>query len=350
MTQTTAAADLLNVDPTRVVREMLVGYQITQILYATVRLGLPELMDDQPATADHLAERTGVQPATLALILDVLTHYGIARKADSSRFALTEIGETLLPNRPASVRYTVLATGKERYRSWGRFLETALTGRAAFEYMEGAPLHDFYAAHPAAAAHFNQAMDALTAHTLGAVLDSYDFAQHDVIVEVGSGLGTFMKAVLTRYPQLKGIAIDLPHVAAEARRSLPVDIQARLNYVGGDARITVPTGGDLYVIKTVLCDFPDDDALAILRACRTAIQPDGTLLIYDKVRQETSGGVSGRISMSALNLLVMTGGRERTPMELAEILSGAGFDLVEIKPTGGLEGEIHRVIARPCTR
>lgn len=334
-------------DATAAVRELIVGYQVTQMLYTAVRLGLPELLKAGGVSVDDVAEATGAHGGALGCLLDAFAHYGLVRQDESGCYHPTESGRTLEADRAGSLRPTVLATGKERYQSWGRLLETVRTGRVAFQEVGGMPLHDFYAAHPAAAEQFNSAMAALSAHTLDAVVDSYDFARHDLVVEVGGGLAVLMVELLNRHPQLHGIVVDLPHVVAETRRRVSDEMRGRLVLTAGDARSHVPHGGDLYLLKTVLCDFSDDAAAAILRACRAAIQPDGTLLVFDKVRRVGGTPGAARTAMSALNLLVMTGGRERTVGEYSDLMTRAGFELTDVMATDALGGEIHRLVARP---
>ncbi len=328
-------------------RELLVGYQLSQVLYVTARLNLADLLQER-RSIQELARSTGADLDALTFLMRVLVGYGIFDRIDDE-YVTNDIGRLLESGRPDSIRPTVVATGKERYHSWGDLLQTVRTGKPSFNQRHGSPLHDFYAAHPAAATSFNGAMAALTNSTIEPLLDSYDFARHSTAVEIGGGLGVFMTHILRANPNLRGIVLDLPHVVADATKEITIeDFGERLRLVAGDARVAVPENADLYIIKTVLCDFDDSDAISILRACRRAIASGGILVIFDKVRNDDRDGeIDRRTVLSALNLLVMTGGRERSVKEYRHLLARAGFEMVNIFRTEALDGEIHRVVAMP---
>ncbi len=328
-------------------RELLVGYQITQALYVAARLHLADHLI-QPTTIDALAKATGADHEALHFLVRALVGYGVLERS-GDLYVTTEVGRLLEKDRSDSLRPTVIATGKERYQSWGSLLQTVRSGRPVFSAQNGVALHDFYAEHPGAAAPFNGAMAALTNSMVDQLIESYDFSRHSLVVEIGGGLGVFMAEILHRYPSLRGSILDLPHVVADAAQALPPRILAdRLTLISGDARQSVPENADLYLTKMVLCDFPDDDALKILRSVRKAISDEGTLVIFDKIRPEVHDDeVSRRTVMSALNLLVMTGGRERSEEEYRLLLTRAGFDLIDVMRTEALDGEIYRVVAMP---
>jgi hypothetical protein len=350
---TTPSGPRLDIDaPSRpgasLLRELLVGYQVSQALYVAARLGIADLLRDEPKTSEALARATGSNLDALGLLLRVLVAYGVLDRPGENLYATNDTGRLLESARPDSLWPTAVATGKERYLSWAELLATVRTGRPSFVQRNGVELHDFYAQHPAAASAFNGAMAALTNSMVGELAVSYDFTEHAEIVEVGGGLGGFMAEILTRYPSLRGSIVDLPHVIADATRALPPErFGDRLTLIPGDAREALPDGGDLYFMKMVLCDFPDADALAVLRACRSAIADGGKLLIFDKIRTAADDTIARRTVMSSLNLLVMTGGRERSVDEYRLLLTLAGFDLVDVAQTPALDGEIYRVVAQP---
>jgi hypothetical protein len=329
-------------------RELLVGYQVSQALYVAARLGIADLLRDEPKTSEALARATGSNLDALGLLLRVLAAYGVLDRQGDNLYATNDTGRWLEADRPDSLLPTAVATGKERYLSWGDLLGTVRTGRPAFVEQHG-QLHDFYARHPAAASAFNGAMAALTSSMAAELAESYDFGDHAEIVEIGGGLGVFMAQVLARYPSVRGSIIDLPHVIADADKALPPDrFGDRITLISGDARDALPEGADLYFMKMVLCDFPDADALTVLRHCRGAIAEGGRLLIFDKIRTASDSTIARRTVMSSLNLLVMTGGRERSVDEYRLLLTLAGFDLVDVAQTTALDGEIYRVVARPA--
>jgi hypothetical protein len=105
----------------------------------------------------------------------------------------------------------------------------------------------------------------------------------------------------------------------------------RIRLVGGDFFKQVPAGGDLYLLKFVLHDWGDEDSVRILTNIRSAIAPSGRLAVVEMVlpgRNEPHVG-----ALMDLNMMVMTGGVERTEAEYADLLVRAGFALERIAGT-----------------
>jgi L-alanine-DL-glutamate epimerase-like enolase superfamily enzyme len=92
----------------------------------------------------------------------------------------------------------------------------------------------------------------------------------------------------------------------------------------------VPAGADLYTIKIVLCDWQDSDVTRILKNIRRAIRNNGTLLVIDGMLP--AGNTPCYAKLSDINMMIMTGGRERTEDEFRQLLSESGFQVVSAKP------------------
>lgn len=144
-----------------------------------------------------------------------------------------------------------------------------------------------------------------------------------------------LAAILAAHPAARGVLFDLPHVVAGAQDLLARQgVAERCRIVEGDFFVSVPEGGDLYLLKHVIHDWDDERAVAILRACRKAMRPEARLQLFECVLPERASEGAPEAYLLDLEMLVMTpGGRERTAAEFAELLSDAGFALIEIAPT-----------------
>jgi O-methyltransferase domain/Dimerisation domain len=331
-------------------KNLLAGYQITQILYAACELKLVEHINDGIDTDADLAKHVGVEQGILTNILNCLTALGIMR-FEGDRRCTTSLGSFCDSRNPASLAHTILLTGRHRYQAWEKLIAVLRTGKPAFPDLAGDTLHDYYASQPEAASHFNEAMACLTKFTSPCLVRAYNFGMHELVIDVGGGLGGMMTAVLSAYPHLRGIVFDLPHVIAQARHDeVDPEIAHRYKLLAGDARTRVPEGGDCYITKMVLCDFADEEALSILGAIRQAIRREGRLVILDRIHTVASPSdmASMRTTMSALNLAVMTGGRERTHDEYEALLKSANFSLTSAKRCSTPTGDLHMMVGIPA--
>jgi hypothetical protein len=167
------------------------------------------------------------------------------------------------------------------------------------------------------------------------VLRAYDFPRYAVMVDVGGGHGTLLAAILAAYPGTRGILFDLPPVVAGAHAILEhFGVADRCEVIGGDCFVSVPAGGDLYVMKAIIHDWDDARALAILRNCRAVMPTHGRLLLVERVLPDAMEA-SARcrdVAFSDLNMLVLAGGQERTESEFRALLGRAGFRLARVVP------------------
>jgi precorrin-6B methylase 2 len=158
------------------------------------------------------------------------------------------------------------------------------------------------------------------------VLSAYDLSRFGTIVDVGGGQGAFLVAVLASHPDMRGILFDQAHVVAGAEPGLrAAGVAERCQVMQGSFFEAVPEGGDAYILKMVIHDWGDGEATAILRACRRAMAPSGTLLVIERVLDRPNRGAEGKFA--DLQMLVGAGGRERTLAEFTTLLNLAGFRL-----------------------
>jgi O-methyltransferase domain len=225
-------------------------------------------------------------------------------------------------------RERVSDTEREPFRAWATLGETIRSGSPAFDRVFGAPLFDYLSEHDQSRETFNKAM-AGTAVARLEVLLAEDWSDVRRLVDVGGGRGTLVAAMLSRYPEMHGVVFDLPAVVDEATRHLSeCGLGSRSTVLGGDFFDEIPAGGDLYVLSQILHDWNDDEAVAILRACRVAILEHGCLVLLEQV--VPPGDEPSYAKLLDLQMLVMLTGRERTEDEWRELLAAGGFELQRV--------------------
>jgi SAM-dependent methyltransferase len=197
----------------------------------------------------------------------------------------------------------------------------------------GTPFFDYLSNHPDDARIFNQSMSAGTSMRVAPLVEAYDFSRFRSIVDVGGGQGVLLAAILAANPNLRGVLQDSPSVVAGAEALRTERVASRVEIVGGDFFDRVPEGADAYVLKGVIHDWGDEDALKILRNCRRAISPEGRLLVIERILQPPNQPDPGRFM--DLMMLVMVKGRERGESDFRTLLGDAGFSLDRVIPTAG---------------
>ena len=315
---------------------MVTGYYVSRAIYVVARLGIADHLSEGPRRVDDLAAATGTHAPSLKRVLRLLASVGVFTEEADSRFALTPIGDCLRANVPGSMRAAALLFGGVTQQAWGELQHSVETGEPAFRRVFGMDPFDYMAQHPDEAANFDAAMADFTKHIAAAVVAAYDFSPFRRIVDIGGGNGALLAGILKANPSLAGVLFDLPQVADRAIAPMrELGLADRCEIVGGDFFKAVPAGGDAYLLKHVIHDWDDDRAGEILRNCRRAMGAEAKLLILEGVyppRIDQSDESRGAAA-NDVNMLVCTGGRQRSEAEFRNLYEAAGFRLTRILPT-----------------
>jgi len=318
--------------------QMAVGHYASRALYLAAKLGIAELLAEGPRDARALAEATETDPAALARVLRFLVSVGVFDEADDDRFALTPTSELLRTDVPGSMHASVLLFAGDRLRdSWKEIEYCVRTGQPAFRRDDpDADPFTQMAADPESAALFDKAMAAFAPQTAAVVAAAYDFSPFATVADVGGGNGALLLGILQKYADLRGVVFDRPDVVERARAHLAANgVADRCHVVGGSFFSEVPSGADAYLLKHVLHDWNDEQAAAILRTVRAAIPAHGRLLIVEGLypaRVDRSLESRGATA-NDVNMLVCTGGRQRSEAEFRQLFAAAGFQLARVVPT-----------------
>jgi hypothetical protein len=315
---------------------MVTGYYVSRAIHVAASLGIADLLADGPRGHDELAEATATHADSLRRVLRLLASAGVLVEEQDGRFALTPVGACLRSGVPGSMRAAALLFGGITQDAWGDLGRSVASGEPAFRRVFGMAPFDYMAAHPDEAANFDAAMAGFTRHIAIAVAAAYDFSPCRRIVDVGGGNGALLAGILAANPTLTGVLFDLPDVAARAGEQISeLGLADRCEIIGGDFFKDVPGGGDAYLLKHVIHDWNDDRATAILRTCRRAMTSEAKLLIVEGVypaRVDQSDESRGAAA-NDVNMLVCTGGRQRSEAEFRGLLDAAGLRLTRIVPT-----------------
>ena len=324
------------VTPAGKLLEMIAMRHVPQALHVVAVLGLADLLADGPKSADELAQTTGSHARTLYRVLRTLVAAGVFGQDKAGRFRLTALGRPLRSDAADSVRdASIFLSGESELE--GRLIDCVRSGKTAIELASGTTNWIEYYRQPKRAAVFNAAMTALSnAHYTG-VVDAYDFRSIRKLVDVGGGHGRLLSMILTTYPKMGGVLFDLPHAFEGGRRAIAeAGLTNRCEVVSGDFFQSVPGGGDAYILSRVIHDWTDDKAVAILKVVRGVLPANGRLLLF-----ETMIRAGNRLSyplLSDLNMVIRTGGCERSEAEYGALFKAAGLKLTRAiktpSPTG----------------
>ena len=330
---TTSATNLL---------EKITGYWVSQAIYAAAKLGVADRLQAGPRPVAQIAAEAGVVTEALYRLMRALASVGIFSEVEPGHFASTPLAEQLRVDHPESLRAVAILCGDLQYQAWGDLLHSIRTGGCAYEHQTGMPFFDRLQQEPEAARTFGAAMTSFLQSIPRSVIEVYDFSRFRRVVDVGGARGTLIAAVLRANPSLEGVLFDLPHVVADARAAIEAaNLSHRCALTGGDFFEGVPSGGDLYLLSTIIHDWDDERSVRILENCRKAMSPGARLLLIEMVIEPGNEPFFGK--WLDLHMLVMHGGQDRTREEYERLLERAGFRLQQVIPTSFLRSVIEAV-------
>lgn len=323
------------VPPSAAMMEMIVGAWRAQGIAVAAELKVADALADGPLTADELARRVGADSDALARLMRALIGDGIFTRRDDGRFALNPLGETLRSNAPMSMAAMARLVGAPEHREhWSELLDAVRTGEPVPPKLRGMSGWEYMAQKPALAAVFNEAMTSVSEFAVDPVVAAYDFTPHRTIVDVGGGHGRMIAAILASTPTARGVLYDLPHVVEGAPELLQrYGVASRVRVEGGSFFDGVPEGGDAYVLKNVIHDWADPEAVAILGNVRKSARAGSTLLLVEFVIPDHDREFIGK--WADMEMLVQAGARERTADEYRKLYQQAGFQMTRVIPTAG---------------
>jgi hypothetical protein len=318
----------------QLVIQMLTGAWVTQLAAAVAHLGVPDALAlKQPQSCEQLAHAVKADSRALRRAMRALASLGVFRETGTG-YALTPLGDRLRSDTATSMRDFFLAeTDEVHRRSWDRLIDAIRSGQPQPRAIFGMPVFDYYSAHAAEGVRFGKAMQSVSAMSEHGVLDVCDFCDAKLIVDIGGGNGSLLRAILARYPDPRGIVFDRLYIEEQAISAIGSSgLENRCRFESGDFFEMVPGDADVHLLRFILHDWDDEQSVRILRSCRSALDSSGRVLIVEMLVPEKNE--PGFAQLMDINMLVMTGGLERNESEYRRLLERAGLSLTRVLSTG----------------
>ncbi|MGA7053537.1 MAG: methyltransferase [Mycobacterium sp.] len=316
-----------------VMMEMITSGWSAQAITAAADLGIADALANGPLTAQELAAAVDADVDALSRLLRALISRGVFRQRRDGRYDLTSLADTLRSDAEVSLAAMAQFVGlPEHLECLGQLTDAIRTGEAVIPKLFGKSGLELAADEPVLAEFFNRAMTSMSELAVASVTAAYDFSRYATVVDVGGGHGRLLAAILAAAPQARGILFDLPDVVPGASAVLAKHhVADRVSVVGGSFFDGVPYGGDAYVLKNVIHDWPDEDPVKILGNVRTAAGAGKHVLLVEFVIPRHGREFVGK--WTDLEMLLAAAGRERTAHEYGGLLGRAGFRLTRVVET-----------------
>ena len=312
---------------------------------AAAKLGVSDVLEkDGPHRIDELAARLRCDAKSLERLIRVLASEGFFEEDADGRFSVTSLGQQLGHGR---LKDLAIYTGDRAFwEPYASLAEAVKAGKTAFEIAHHKPLFEYLSETADTAKVYHRAVDAFTRKQAIALADAYDFSKVSTVADIGGGLGILLLALLDRFPHLDATLFDRSEVVDQARERLRDNPSAaRMRFLAGDFFSSVPPDQDIYIVKHVVHNWPDDKAIRILNNCAKAAKKDSLILIVEGLllpqnRQNTT-------RLLDLEMLALCGtGRERSKPEMRSLIAKAGLRLETSLDLAGMARLLVTTVAR----
>ncbi|MEU6895146.1 methyltransferase [Streptomyces sp. NPDC046557] len=285
------------------------------------------------STARAIAGAERLHPGALDRMLRHLVTVGLLTRRGQS-YALTARGQALRSDHPDGQRALIDLNGAIGRGDLG-FVELAhvvRTGEAAYPIRYGIPYWDDLATDRELAESFDEAMADNVARDAREIAYALDWSVLGHVVDVGGGNGALLSHLLTAHPGLVGTVFDLPGTVERARRTLAAaGLAARSDVVAGSFFDELPAGAGGYLLSSILHDWDDGRAVAILARCAEAAGEHGRIFVIEETGKEGEPVNTGM----DVRLLAYVGGRERDLAQNIELAAAAGLSVARVRQVSG---------------
>lgn len=309
------------------VMDRFMGAATTQLVAAAARMRLADLLVDGPLPASELAKRTESDPDALERMLRALVSVGVFELLPDGRFANNRLSKALVTGTPANIRGFAQFFGMEpMVRAWQHLPRTLAGERVGFTQVNGRHVWEWMDEDHVMRSAFVEGMSSMTEVIAPAIAQRYPWREVKTVCDVGGGVGIVLAAALNHHPHLEGMLFDSAGMLGEAQAHLEKHgIVDRVKLVPGSFFESIPRGADAYVLKTVVHNWDDPDALRILKNVRAAMDPGNRLVVADFLNAHDP--VTTLVPFMDMAGMMMFSGRERTPEAMGRLFEQAGFRL-----------------------
>jgi hypothetical protein len=318
--------------------EMAMAYSRSCVLCAAARLGVADALGDDVRSVGFLAGKCQADADALYRLLRALASIGVTEETTPEYFRLTPFGKPLRRDVPQSAWPAVVFWADLLADSWSLLTDCVRTGKPASQVRDP-KIPSRWSQDAEAGSIFRAVMGTAPADDYAPIAEAWDFSRAKVVADLGGGGGSLILAVLGLNPHLRGMMVDLePSVEAAKSRFAQEDPSSRCELIAADLMQSVPVGADVYMLKHVLHGRTDAEAITILKNCRAVIPENGSLLIVEFILPPLVSHADPQLEghlMSDLNMLAVTGGKERSERQWRTLLDEAGFILSGVYPVVG---------------
>ncbi len=303
---------------------------LSHALSALVNNGVPDLISDEPKSCAEIAKQSGLHAPSLFRALRAAAANGIFTEHPGELFAHNDASLLLTSEHPYSWKgMASMWNHPSCLKGWSVFGECLKDGRSGIQHAFGKTLYEHLEETPGGTMAFSNAMISNSAHPSVSIANQFTFADYQLVMDLGGGIGTLLCTVLQAHPNLRGSIYEIDELKQPAEQYIESrGLSSRAHVEVGNFLNSVPSGADLFMVKNSLWNWSDEQCSKIMKNVREAARENqAKFLIIEYVIDRDNAPWTTLYDLQILN---MPGGKARTIFEYEKLLAENGFAIERI--------------------
>ena len=314
--------------------ELVQGFYVSRALGLAADLNIAEYLKNKEMPISELAKITETHEESLYRIMRMLASQGVFKEKKNRIFSNNNLSKALLDQQNSMRHMIIHQVNGINWELFGDLKTIVKTGKSTFKDISGMDVFEYLEFYPEKNELYNKAMTNSSLMVSTAILSEYDFGKAKCVIDIGGGEGILLAMILSKHKQLKGKVFDLPHVVGTAKNIFEkYNVSERAELVAGNFFETIPSGGDLYFLKSIIHNLNDNQCIDLLKKIKLILPKNGKILIFEPIIENNNGKYSFAKLYDTQMLVSSVHAKERTKEEFVDLFQKAGIKLNRIIQT-----------------
>ncbi|PHM31209.1 methyltransferase [Xenorhabdus innexi] len=261
--------------------EIVTAYRKSNALFAFVDSKAPLYLSTQNGkTVEQIAKLCNLYQDRFHNLLDYMQALNVLTKKED-KFYLTEQWSSLSDPNSFETLYIKFELDPAFWNAWAQYSASLKkpNKKSAFELTHQEPFFDYlnHENNQNIKTNFDELLGQMTVKTNKYFIDHISLNGIKTLLDVGGGVGAFAKNIKVHYPHIQCDVMDQYKFTRQESEGI--------TFINGDFFSDIPSGYDAYTIKNVLDDWPDSQAVDILKNCHKAMRKDSILYLIDIIKE-----------------------------------------------------------------
>ena len=294
---------------------------LSRALYSATELGLADHLHPQAHALTTLASLTGTDAPSLERLLRFLVVAGFFDKQPDGTYRNNGASEYMRKDHPQTMYPFLLHDDETRWNSFGHLSYSVKTGKPSFDMLYKKSYFEYLSEHPTLSHRFDLAMTIISDQEETTIANTLSF--EGTVADIGGGRGSLLKKIMHVHSAVTNtVLFDLPQVITTISDT---DLTPVTKALGGSFFEPISLEANIFILKRILHDWNDEQAITILKNIAATMRVTDTLYVIDAIVDECTD--KKMITAVDLGLFAIFGGKERDYAEFQTIFTSAGLTL-----------------------